>query len=237
MAPALLLLPGVRKPGRRHSFQHGGLVSERHRTRICVGDLTVTWTDGHESVYVPDWLLPHAYEGAARRQRARWRPTRWRSELAQDFPTVEWTDASDGGVGQQRALQLLRDYGIVQIASIGTDSTATERPATVVIPIYETTVFGYIYDVEAESTAKLGATTGMPQAPHIDDDSYSSPGIDVFHCLMNTEEGGMSTYVDGFAIAASLAAEHPTNTNYSQRCRSLRSVATPARSICETGNH
>ncbi len=174
------------------------------------GDLTVTWPDGHESVYGPDWLRHHAYDGANRRQRSGWRPTRWRSELVQNFPTVGWTDASDGGAGQLGALQLLRDYGIVQIAGIGTDPAATERLAALVGPIHETTVYGYIYDVKAEPVAKLGAKTGMPQAPHIDDAFYySPPGIDVFHCMVNTEEGGMSTYVDGFAIAQSLAAEQP----------------------------
>ena len=50
----------------------------------------------------------------------------------------------------------------------------------------------------------------MPQAPHIDDAFYySPPGIDVFHCLTNTYEGGLSIYVDGFAIADSIQADEP----------------------------
>jgi gamma-butyrobetaine dioxygenase len=174
------------------------------------GDLCVTWPDGHESTYGPDWLHHHAYDTSARRRRAGWRPTTWRSELADDFPTVAWADASGGGAGQLEAFQKLRDYGIVQIAEIGVDPTATEQLAHLVGPIHETTVYGYIYDVKAEPVAKLGAKTGMPQAPHIDDAFYySPPGIDVFHCLVNTEEGGISTYVDGFAIAESLAADEP----------------------------
>lgn len=174
------------------------------------GDLQVTWPDGHVSTYGPDWLRHHAYDHDDRDRRAGWRPTLWRSELADDFPTVEWSDASDGTAGTMRAYSKLRDFGIVRVSGLGTEPEQTERLAALVGPIHETTVYGRIYDVRAEAVAKLGAKTGMPQAPHIDDAFYySQPGIDVFHCLVNTEEGGMSTYVDGFAIAASIEADDP----------------------------
>ena len=174
------------------------------------GDLLVTWPNGHLSTYGPDWLRHHAYDGAAADRRKAWRPITWRSELADDFPTVKWAEASDGGAGTLRLYQLLRDYGIVQIADLGVEPEQTEALAALVGPIHETTVYGRIYDVRAEPVAKLGAKTGMAQAPHIDDAFYySQPGIDIFHCLVNTSEGGMSTYVDGFAIAEALAAEEP----------------------------
>lgn len=174
------------------------------------GDLCVVWPDGHESTYGPDWLTHNAYDVEDRQRRASWLPTLWRSELADDFPTVAWPHASDGNEGTMKAYTLLRDYGIVRISELGVDPEMTELLADLMGPIHETTVYGRIYDVRAEPVAKLGAKTGMPQAPHIDDAFYySQPGIDIFHCLVNTEEGGMSTYVDGFAIAASLEADEP----------------------------
>ncbi|NNE96803.1 MAG: DUF971 domain-containing protein [Acidimicrobiales bacterium] len=175
------------------------------------GDLVIAWPDGHSSTYGNDWLLHNAYDGVAAERRRAWRPTVWKSNLNEDFPTISWSEASDGGAGQLRLYQLLRDYGIVQVADLGDDPERTEELAGLLGPIHETTVYGRIYDVRAEPIAKLGAKTGMPQAPHIDDAFYySQPGIDVFHCLVNTSEGGMSTYVDGFAIAESIAAEDPT---------------------------
>ena len=177
---------------------------------VCNGDLALTWPDGHRSVYGNDWLIANAYDEAARRRRSAWQPTTWRAELADSFPTVDWADASDGGTGLLEAYRKLRDYGIVLIDSLGTDPACTEQLANLVGPIHETTVYGRIYDVRAERVAKLGAKTGMAQAPHIDDAFYySPPGIDVFHCLVNTDVGGMSTYVDGFAIAESLRADEP----------------------------
>ncbi|WP_419554534.1 TauD/TfdA family dioxygenase [Candidatus Poriferisodalis sp.] len=174
------------------------------------GDLVLTWPDGHRSTYSSDWLAANAYDDEARQRRAAWQPTTWRAELANCFPTVDWDDASDGGVGQLGAYRLLCDYGIVRIDHLGTDPRQTEQLANLVGPIHETTVYGRIYDVRAEPVAKLGAKTGMAQAPHIDDAFYySPPGIDIFHCLSNTDVGGMSTYVDGFAIAESLRLEEP----------------------------
>ena len=174
------------------------------------GDLVLWWPDGHRSVYGSDWLVANAYDEAAQRRRAAWQPTTWRAELAGSFPTVNWADASDGGTGQLEAYRKLRDYGIVLIDRLGSDPEQTEQLANLVGPIHETTVYGRIYDVRAERVAKLGAKTGMAQAPHIDDAFYySPPGIDVFHCLVNTYVGGMSTYVDGFAIAESLRADEP----------------------------
>ena len=176
----------------------------------CDGDLVLTWPDGHRSFYGGDWLAANAYDDDARNRRAAWQPTTWRAELADDFPTVDWDEASDGGSGQLRAYRLLRDYGIVRIDNLGTDPACTGQLADLVGPIHETTVYGRIYDVRAEPVAKLGAKTGMAQAPHIDDAFYySPPGIDIFHCLVNTDVGGMSTYVDGFSIAESLRADEP----------------------------
>lgn len=177
---------------------------------VLDGDLVVVWPDGHVSLYGHDWLLHHAYDGVAADRRSSWRPTTWRSELADNLPTITWPEANDGGRGQLRMYQLLRDYGIVQIEGVGSALERTEELAGLLGPIHETTVYGRIYDVRAESVAKLGAKTGMAQAVHIDDAFYySPPGIDVFHCLINTSEGGMSTYVDGFAIAEDLAATEP----------------------------
>ena len=176
----------------------------------CNGDLALTWPDGHRSAYGGDWLAANAYDDEARRRRADWQPATWRAELADDFPTVDWADASDGAAGQLHAYRLLASYGIVRIDNLGTDTACTEQLANLVGPIHETTVYGRIYDVRAEPVAKLGAKTGMAQAPHIDDAFYySPPGIDIFHCLVNTDVGGMSTYVDGFAIAESLRADEP----------------------------
>ena len=174
------------------------------------GDLIVGWNDGHESTYGGDWLFCFAYQSPDRMRRNGWRPKLWRSELAKDFPTSHWQHASVAGSGQLEMYRQLLDHGIVRIQGVGTEPAQTEPLANLIGPIHETTVYGRIYDVKAEPVAKLGAKTGIAQAPHIDDAfCYSPPGIDIFHCLVNTDQGGMSTYADGFAVAEAIRCEQP----------------------------
>lgn len=174
------------------------------------GDLVIGWPDGHMSKYGPDWLRHHAYDNRASERRRAWKPTLWKRDLSDDFPTVRWKEASGDRLGQLALYESLRDFGIVRVSDLGAELSRTEELASLIGPIHETTVYGRIYDVRAEPVAKLGAKTGMAQAPHIDDAFYySQPGIDVFHCLVNTEEGGRSIYVDGFAIAESIRTETP----------------------------
>lgn len=178
--------------------------------RATEGDLEVIWNDGHKSTYGPDWLTHNAYGELDSERRSAWRPKLWRADLSRNFPSVAWGEASDGGAGTLGLYEMLRDYGIVQVTGLGVEPEQTERLAELMGPIHETTVYGRIYDVKAEPVAKLGAKTGMPQAPHIDDAFYySQPGIDVFHCLVNTKDGGLSTYVDGFAIAETIRVSDP----------------------------
>ena len=177
---------------------------------VVDGMLRVEWPDGHRSHFAADWLRHHAYDGDVAARRRSWKPTTWRSDLSDAFPTVSWTEASDGAAGQLGLYELLRDFGVVRVRDLGTELQRTEELAALVGPIHETTVYGRIYDVRAEPVAKLGAKTGMAQAPHIDDAfCYSQPGIDVFHCVVNNGSGGLSTYVDGFAIAESIAVDAP----------------------------
>ena len=174
------------------------------------GDLVLVWPDGHRSTYGGDWLAINAYDDESRARRAAWQPTVWRSELADDFPTVNWSDACDGGTGQLDMYRKLLDYGLVRVAELSRDPAATEALAALVGPIQETSAYNRIFELRAEAVSKVGGKTGMAQAPHVDAAFYySPPGINIFHCLRNTDEGGMSTYVDGFAVAESLRAEEP----------------------------
>ncbi|MEM7092395.1 MAG: TauD/TfdA family dioxygenase [Actinomycetota bacterium] len=174
------------------------------------GDLVVTWPDGHLSAYGADWLIHNSYERVDRDRRSAWRPTLWKAELTDDFPSIDWSEATDGGAGHLRALTMLRDYGLLRIAGIGLDPGRTEALAALLGPIHETSVYSRIFEVRTEAVSKLGSKTAMAQAPHTDDAFYySQPGIVVFHMLANTTVGGTSTYVDGFAVAESLRTEAP----------------------------
>ena len=173
--------------------------------------IQLTWEDGHQSRYDASWLRAHCYSDKSRAGRLRFQPITWRSDMAQSFPTVDYSSVLNDETVRLDMFEKLRDYGIVKVDDVGQSAQETEKLANLLGPIHETTVYGYIYDVQVEAVSKLGAKTAIHQDPHHDDAFYyNQPGIDVFHCLINDSgEGGESTYCDGFAIAESIRAEAP----------------------------
>ena len=171
--------------------------------------LCVTWPDGHQSEYATSWLRANCYADKSRQQRLSFAPILWKADMVSNFPTVDYAAAQEDELVRLDMFEKLRDYGIVRIDSMGSDPDETERLANLVGPIHETTVYGYIYDVQIEAVAKLGAKTAIHQDPHHDDAFYyNHPGINVFHCLVNdAQKGGESTYCDGFAIAEAIRTE------------------------------
>ena len=176
------------------------------------GQLEIVWAnDGHRSSYFGAWLRAYCYSDAERARRQRFEPKVWKADLLDDFPTVDYASVCNSETDLLSMFELLRDYGIVELRNVSNNPEETERLANLVGPIHQTTVYGYIYDVQAEPVSKLGGKTAMHQDPHHDDSFYySPPGIDVFHCLLNPAGGGgESTYVDGFAIAEAIREEAP----------------------------
>lgn len=178
----------------------------------AVGDdgwLAVRWPGGHESRYSGSWLRAYCYSDRERERRLAHRPRTWGPELLGDFPAVDYSLAREDDGERMRLYELLRDLGIVMVRDVGPPEE-TESLAGLLGPIHRTTVYGHIYDVRVEAVSKLGAKTSMHQDPHHDDAFYySPPGIDVFHCIVSSADGGESTYVDGFAIAEAIRADAP----------------------------
>lgn len=72
------------------------------------------------------------------------------------------------------------------------------------------TNFGPIFDVITKPQPIDLAYTGRPLSAHADNPYRRPiPGIQLLHCLANTVEGGLSTVVDGFAVARAIEGESP----------------------------
>ncbi len=94
------------------------------------------------------------------------------------------------------------------------------------------TIFGGMWDLAPDLTEHADtAYTTVELAPHTDGTySHDAPGLQFFYCLQAAPEGGESVLVDGFAIAAELAAAEPDVYT------TLASVPVPGRYI-EPGVH
>ena len=72
------------------------------------------------------------------------------------------------------------------------------------------TNFGLLFDVRTQPSATDLAYTGLALDAHTDNPYRDPvPGIQLLHCLVNESTGGMSTLVDGFAVAEHLRLADP----------------------------
>jgi gamma-butyrobetaine dioxygenase len=72
------------------------------------------------------------------------------------------------------------------------------------------TNFGALFNVRSTPDANDLAYTAIALDPHTDNPYRSPvPGIQLLHCLVNETSGGLSTLVDGFAVAHSLRTREP----------------------------
>jgi gamma-butyrobetaine dioxygenase len=72
------------------------------------------------------------------------------------------------------------------------------------------TNFGALFDVRSTPEANDLAYTSLALDPHTDNPYRTPvPGVQLLHCLINETSGGLSTLVDGYAVAAELQATDP----------------------------
>jgi len=75
------------------------------------------------------------------------------------------------------------------------------------------TIYDRLHNVRAtpgEYNAYNVASTTLELKPHTDMPNYNNPpGVQMFHFLVNESEGGESTAVDGFNVAAQLKKQDP----------------------------
>jgi gamma-butyrobetaine dioxygenase len=72
------------------------------------------------------------------------------------------------------------------------------------------TNFGLLFEVRSVPEANDLAYTGLALDAHTDNPYRDPvPGVQLLHCLINESSGGMSTLVDGYAVAEALRAADP----------------------------
>ena len=171
----------------------------------AAGLFRVRFSDGHEASFTAADLLAEAalapnshdcpdlqfWDGSLRAlPRARWRPDPSEAErlawlesfLTLGFVIFEGVPAQPGTV-----------------LKVGSMFGYTRK-----------TNFGELFDVRSTAEATDLAYTSVALDPHTDNPYRAPvPGIQLLHCLVNETSGGLSTLVDGFAVADALRAKDP----------------------------
>jgi trimethyllysine dioxygenase len=125
------------------------------------------------------------------------------------WPTVEYDAVMAGDDGLNAWLGNVSRYGFCLVVGTPPTMEATERLIGQVAYVRHT-IFGGFWDFQADMSKADTAYTNIELAPHTDGTySHDAPGLQLLHCLAFDGEGGLSTMVDGFRIAAELRATHP----------------------------
>lgn len=164
------------------------------------GGLCVGFSDGHRSVFSIAALQAEA--AAQSGIHTSIRPRLWDRRL-NPMPSADWRQAVNGA-GMTELLETFLTRGFVLLRNVpaipGSVLDVARRLGHV-----RMTNFGDLFDVRAKADADDLAYTGLALASHTDNPYREPvPGIQLLHCLVNEAEGGDSTLVDGFAVAAEL---------------------------------
>ncbi|MGB0908191.1 MAG: TauD/TfdA family dioxygenase [Maricaulaceae bacterium] len=134
-------------------------------------------------------------------------PRTWNGAL-NSLPEMSWHDLDD----PKNIMALLETY--FQHGFCIINDTPTEKDSLKTIArrfgYMRETNFGELFNVETKPNPSDLAYTDVALASHTDNPYRQPvPGIQFLHCLKNEVAGGMSTLVDGIAIAEALHTESP----------------------------
>jgi gamma-butyrobetaine dioxygenase len=168
------------------------------------GQLHVRFSDGHEANFTEGEILAEA--AMAPGDHGCPAPLLWDGKL-KELPRAQWqTHPEDAQLAAW--LESFLRYGFIIFRGVPTDSEHVRTVASAFGWPRETN-FGVTFDVRSKPGAEAIdlAYTAMKLDPHTDNPYRSPvPGVQLLHCVANETTGGLSTLVDGFAVAAALRA-------------------------------
>ncbi|MBZ9732473.1 gamma-butyrobetaine dioxygenase [Mesorhizobium sp. CA18] len=177
------------------------------------GALEVTFApEGKAASFPSSWLRAHAYD----RQEARepgWTGgdiERWtKATMQNSVPRAAYADASRDSDVLRRWLAAVRSFGFAIMDGLPAQSGALCKVADLFGYIRETN-YGRWFEVRAEVNPNNLAYTNLGLQAHTDNPYRDPvPTLQILACIENTVEGGESSVIDGFAVAAALQSEDP----------------------------
>ncbi len=174
-------------------------------TQPSPGSFRVKFSDGHEASFSAADIL----EEAALAPNDHDCPplTLWDGALT-DLPRARWR--ADAGESERLTwLEAFLTLGFVIFEGVPT-TPGTVLKVGSMFGFTRETNFGALFDVRSTPDATDLAYTSVSLDPHTDNPYRAPvPGIQLLHCLVNETSGGLSTLVDGFAVAQTLRASEP----------------------------
>ncbi len=161
----------------------------------AVNGYAVSFSDGHTSVFDPDWLEVQAGDPAVRARRL------WGAELQDDLPAASYDDVAAGGEPLRRWLSWVDELGFAILTGGPTEPETVTRTAELFGFVRETN-YGRLFDVKTVVNPTNLAYTGLGLGAHTDNPYREpTPTLQLLHCLTSSAAGGENTLVDAFRVA------------------------------------
>ncbi len=189
-------------------YEHSGLDPTLKVKKAAIGGnsstLLVKFSDGYEAVFELSALAKEL--GILDDPESIPLPKSWDASLP--FKRFNWNDLDN----PEEMKSLLTAY--FENAFCIMDDTPTERDSlrshSKRFGFLRETNFGELFNVETKPNPSDLAYTDAALASHTDNPYRDPvPGIQYLHCLRNEVQGGLSTLVDGMAVAEAIGDENP----------------------------
>jgi gamma-butyrobetaine dioxygenase len=184
---------------------------------VAMAEETAGWVtvryapDDHRSVFSRSWLGDHALTGPVTGDdRSEDGKKLWQAaDLAGRLPEQTWARYHGDPQEREFCLDAVLRYGFVLLHGVPVRPEAVlEVAATFGYP--RETNYGRVFDVRVDPAPNHLALTSREIRPHTDNPYRDPiPTVQLLHCLRNAAEGGDTSLLDGFAVAAQLREEDP----------------------------
>jgi len=169
------------------------------------GQYRIRFSDGHEAQFSARAILEEFALAAGDHDIPA--PRLWDGRLER-IPRASWSDAPSDAQLESWSQDFL-ELGFVILTGVPREPGAVLKVASTFGFTRETN-FGALFDVRSTPEANDLAYTSLALDPHTDNPYRTPvPGVQLLHCLINETQGGLSTLVDGYAVAAELRASDP----------------------------
>jgi len=169
------------------------------------GQLRVKFSDGHEAEFAAGDILAEAALPPGEHDVPAFEL--WTGAL-EDLPRAAW-HANPSETELAGWLEAFLRYGFIIFSGVPTLHHSVLNVAHRFGFTRETN-FGVVFDVRSVPNAIDLAYTALHLDPHTDNPYRAPvPGVQLLHCLVNETRGGLSTLVDGYAVAEALRKRDP----------------------------
>jgi gamma-butyrobetaine dioxygenase len=169
-------------------------------------ELTITWSDGALSDYSVDFLAKWGYDNAEPGTNER---VFWNRDIEKRIARHDYSGVCDDAESLKLWLRDVATFGFGLLKNVPT----VEETIFDVVDLFgfvRDTNYGKLFEVRTEENPSNLAYTPLPLSVHTDNPYRDPcPSLQLLHCLVQAEQGGLTALSDGFYAAEQLRRESP----------------------------